>query len=161
MSDHLSRRAALGAVAVFLGATRAIARSRRGASPADGIHVDVSALRANDGDLIANWVEEELPAALDRSFSGRMPPSPVYVRIDYLTLGPNTGNTVHANSSPDNIVGVAFVRGAQIPVRATTNYDASPIDQTMIEQSNHDRVSRLVQGLAYWLPSEIEQGGVF
>jgi len=31
----------------------------------------------------------------------------------------------------------------------------SPIDQTMIEQSNHDRVSRLVQAIAYWIAVEV------
>ena len=76
------------------------------------------------------------------------------MRIDTLSLGPNTPASVHGGSSPDNIGGVAFVAGTQIPVRATTSYMASPVDQTMIEQSNHTRVSRLVQALAYWIASE-------
>ena len=83
--------------------------------------------------------------------------APLTVRIDYLTLGPNTGATVHGGSSPDNINGVAIVSGREIPVRATTTYQASPIDQTMVEQSNHARVSELTQALAYW----IAQGAFF
>ncbi len=66
-------------------------------------------------------------------------------------LGPNSGIGVHSSRSWDNINGVAVVGGAQIPVRATTTYLSSPTDQTMIEQSNHDRVLQLVQSLAYWI----------
>src|SRR5271165_5931414 len=120
-----------------------------------GIRVDVTALRENAGDPTAAWVEKELPGAIAHALAGRAPSGPVTVRIDYLTLGPNTGATVHGGSSPDNISGVAIIGGREIPIRATTSYMASPIDQTMIEQSNHDRVSALVRALAYWLPSEI------
>ncbi len=73
------------------------------------------------------------------------------VRIDYLTLGPNTGTMLHAAASLDNISGVAMIGGQPTPVRATTSYYTSPVDQTMIEQSNHDRVSQLTQALAYWI----------
>jgi hypothetical protein len=79
------------------------------------------------------------------------------VRIDYLTLGSNNGAGIHTNRSWDNISGVAIINGAQIPVRAQTNYNSSPIDQVMFEQSNHDRVSTLTQALAQW----IGQGSFF
>ena len=45
--------------------------------------------------------------------------------------------------------------GAKWPVRATTSYAASPIDQTMIEQSNHYRVSALAQALAFWIARDL------
>jgi hypothetical protein len=32
---------------------------------------------------------------------------------------------------------------------------SSPIDQTMIEQANHDRVSALAQALAYWVAPQL------
>jgi len=32
---------------------------------------------------------------------------------------------------------------------------ASPVDQTMIEQSNHERVAQLVHALAYWIAAEV------
>ena len=83
------------------------------------------------------------------------PRARLVVRIDTLTLGPNTPASVHGGSSPDNIGVVVIINGAQFPVRATTNYMVSPIDQTMIEQSNHDRVSRLVQAIAYWIAVEV------
>jgi hypothetical protein len=43
----------------------------------------------------------------------------------------------------------------QWPVRATTSYMTSAIDQTMIEQSNHYRVSQLVQALAFWISRDL------
>jgi hypothetical protein len=70
-------------------------------------------------------------------------------------LGPNTGATIHAGSSPDNIIGVATIGSVQWPVRATTSYAASQIDQTMIEQSNHYRVSQLVQALTFWIARDL------
>ena len=86
--------------------------------------------------------------------AGRKLPGRLIVRIDYLTLGPNTPASIHGGSSPDNISGVMFIGGAWIPVRATTSYMASPVDQTMIVQSNHERVAQLVQALAYWIAVE-------
>jgi hypothetical protein len=43
----------------------------------------------------------------------------------------------------------------QWPVRATTSYSASSIDQTTVEQSNHYRVSRLVQALVFWIARDL------
>ena len=77
------------------------------------------------------------------------------MRIDYLTLGSNTGATIHGGSSPDNIQGAAMLDGAQWPVRATTSYMASPIDQTMVEQSNHYRVTALAEALAFWIARDL------
>jgi hypothetical protein len=64
---------------------------------------------------------------------------------------------LHAASSLDNISGVAIIGGQQTPVQATSSYYSSPVDQTMIEQSNHDRVPQLTQVLAQW----IAQGAYF
>jgi hypothetical protein len=76
-------------------------------------------------------------------------------RVDYLTLGPNSGATIHGGSSPDNIQGVATIGNMQWPVRATTSDSATPIDQTMVEQSNHYRVSQLLQALAFWIARDL------
>jgi hypothetical protein len=156
---NVTRRAALatvGGLALIQALVLQSAFARRLAQPG-GIRVDVTPLRENAGDPTAAWVERELPAALARSMAGHVPRGGLVVRIDYLTLGPNNGAAIHSNSSWDNINGVAIVNGAQIPIRATTSYLSSPIDQTMIEQSNHDRVSALVQALAQW----IGQGAFF
>lgn len=121
------------------------------------IRVDVAPLRANAGDPTATWVEQELPRRLAQALAGRLTPrgGVLTVRIDYLTLGPNTGATIHGGSSPDNIQGAATIGGVQWPVRATTSYAASPIDQTRIEQSNHARVSALTQALAFWIARDL------
>jgi hypothetical protein len=39
----------------------------------------------------------------------------------------------------------------EMPVRATSSYYPMTSDQTMIEQSNRDRVRQLTQALAYWI----------
>src|SRR5947199_903257 len=155
--DTPRRAAALMIATAFVNAGSALAARRRAVTAGGGgIRVDVGPLRAHAGDPTATWVEWELPGALARSLAGRVPPGGLTVRVEYLMLGPNTGATIHGGSSPDNIVGVAIVGGREIPVRAVTTYMASPIDQTMIEQSNHERVSRLVQALAGWIPNEIQ-----
>jgi hypothetical protein len=72
------------------------------------------------------------------------------VRIDYLEFGP-----IKDSWAWDNIGGVATIGGERQPVRATTRHQTSPIDQTMIEQSNHYRVTQLVQALTFWLAAHL------
>jgi hypothetical protein len=117
------------------------------------IHVDVQPLRANAGDPTATWVQEDLTGQLAQALAGRMMRggAPLTVRIDYLTLGPQTGEMLHAGASLDNIQGVAVIGGKETPIRATTSYYTTPVDQTMIERSNRDRVAQLTQALAYWI----------
>jgi hypothetical protein len=114
--------------------------------------VDVSPLRANAGDPTAAWVEQELPDQLAKAMAGRMTPKggTLVVRIDYLTLGPTKESWAW-----DNISGVATIGGVHRPAQATTRYQVSPIDQAMIEQSNHYRVTQLVQALAFWLAKDL------
>jgi hypothetical protein len=117
------------------------------------VRVDVSPLRANAGDPTAAWVQQELSIQLAQALAGRTARNgaPLIVRIDYLTLGPNTGTMLHAAATLDNINGVAIIGGQQTPVRATTSFYTTPIAQTMIEQSNHGRVSQLTQALTFWI----------
>jgi hypothetical protein len=131
-----TRRAVIAACAAL--AVAGHAALAQSGQPVRNIRVDVAPLRANAGDPTAAWVEQELPRRLAQALAGRLTPrgGTLTVRIDYVTLGPNTGATIHGGSSPDNIQGMAMLDGVQWPVRATSSYDASPIDQTMIEQSN-------------------------
>jgi hypothetical protein len=156
MSGHsFTRRAVIAASATFAVAGHlALAQSGRAVG---NIRVDVAPLRANAGEPTATWVEQELPRRLARALAGRLTPKggTLTVRIDYLTLGPNTGATIHGGSSPDNIQGVAMLDGVQWPVRATSTYAASPIDQTMVEQSNHYRVAQLAEALAFWIARDV------
>jgi hypothetical protein len=158
-TPELDRRAAIaacGAFALVASTASKPALAQRGLAVRN-IRVDVAPLRANAGEPTASWVEHELTRALARALAGRLTPQggALTVRIDYLTLGPNTGATIHGGSSPDNISGVAMLDGAQWPVRATTSYSASPIDQTMVEQSNHYRVSQLAEALAFWIARDL------
>src|SRR5271169_5907006 len=116
-----TRRAVIAASAALAVAGHALAQSGQ---PVRNIRVDVAPLRANAGDPTATWVEQELPRRLAQALAGRLTPrgGTLTVRIDYLTLGPNTGATVHGGSSPDNIIGVATIGSVQWPVRATTSY---------------------------------------
>ncbi len=156
----LSRRAlaasVVSALAVALAAQPGLAQS---GVQIGNIRVDVSPLRANAGDPTATWVQQELPAELARALAGRRAPNGagLVVRIDYLSLGSSSGGVGPHGSTPDNISGVASIGGVQTPVRAAAYHYPSPVDQTMIEQSNRARVSQLTQALAYW----IGQGAFF
>ena len=155
MSAHeIARRAVIAGCGAFalvpmVAAGGALAQQRPAARD---IRVDVSPLRANVGDPTAAWVEQELPRRLAQALASRLTPrgGTLVVRIDDLALGPNKDS-----SARDNIGGVATIGGVQWPVRATAKYRASPVDQTMIAQSNHDRISQLVQALAYWIARDL------
>ena len=127
----------------------ALAQSRLGVGD---LRVDLAPLRANAGDPTADWVEQELPRQLAQALSGRLTPkgATLVVRIDSLTIGPNKDDRAW-----DNISGVAMVGSVQRPVRATSRYWASAIDQALIEQSNHARVSAVVRALAFWIARDV------
>ena len=148
-----TRRAAIvacGAVAlVTMGGGVALAQSRLAVG---AIRVDVAPLRANAGDPTATWVEQELPRQLAEAMSGRLTSkgATLVVRIDSLTIGPNKDSRAW-----DNISGVAIIGGVARPVRAISRYWASAIDQALIEQSNHARVSAVVRALAFWIARDV------
>jgi hypothetical protein len=148
----LMRRA--GVVATFAFLTSAACQSALAQSglPIRNIQVDVAPLRANAGDPTASWVQQGLPDQLARTLAGRMTAQggTLVVRIDYVTLG-----AIKDSSARDNISGVATIGGVQWPVRATTKYQASAIDQTLVERSNRERVAQLVQTLTYWLARDL------
>ena len=143
--------AACGAFALLAAVAwqNAVAQSR---PPIRNIQVDVGPLRANVGDPTASWVQQGLPDQLAQALAGRMTAQggTLVVRIDYVTLG-----SIKHSSAWDNISGVAMIGGVQWPVRATARYQASAIDQAMFEESNHRRVTQLVQALTYWLARDL------
>ena len=154
VSRILDRAARVALSALALGVT-ALSQDAHAGSAATfrDIRVDVQPLRANAGDPTATWVQQDLPGQLAQALAGRMARdgAPLTIRIDYLTLGPPTGEMLHASASLDNIQGVAVINGQERPIRATTSYYTNPIDQTMIERSNRERVAQLTQALAYWI----------
>jgi hypothetical protein len=62
-----------------------------------------------------------------------------------------TSTSQSAGSSYDNVEGVATIDNAETPVRATSTYYPMPVDKTMVDQSNRDRISQLTEALAYWI----------
>lgn len=150
----LIRRAAIAACGAFglFGAVACQNALAQPGLPIRNIQVDVTPLRATVGEPTASWVQESLPDQLAKALAGRMSPkgSTLVVRINSLTLGPNKDSRAW-----DNIGGVAIIGGVRRPVRATSRYWASAIDQTMFEESNRQRVTQLVQTLAYWLARDL------
>ena len=148
------RRVAIAACGAFalLGAVASQNALAQSGLPIRNIQVDVAPLRASVGDPTASWVQQTLPGQLAKAFAGRMSPkgSTLVVRIDSLSLGPNKDSRAW-----DNIGGVATIGGVQRPVRATSRYWASAVDQTQFEASNRQRVTLLVQALAYWLARDL------
>ena len=140
-----------GAVALLAGSAwqSAIAQPR---FPIRNVQVDVAPLRANVGDPTASWVQQELPGQLAQALAGRMTPrgGTLIVRIDTLTLGARKHDWAW-----DNIGGVATIGGVQWPLRAASRYQVSAIDQALVEQANRQRVTELVQALAYWLARDL------
>ena len=148
---HFTSRAAL-AVTLACGLLTAIVSNPVAARPGPGgVRVDVGPLLANSGEPTAAWVAHELPGAIEAALVGSgQAGAPVSVRIDFVLLGPNSGGVGPAGSSPDQMIGEVSVGGVTRPLRATTYYYPSAVDNVMIEQSNHLRVSRLVQAFADW-----------
>jgi hypothetical protein len=112
-----------------------------------GISVDVAPLRTNALDPTAAWVAHAVPAVLAQALveAGR-PGAPTSVRIDYVALGPNTGNAGGpAGSTPDQMIGTVIEDGVAKPLRALTWYYPSATDLVTIEESNYDRLLQLSQ----------------
>ena len=151
----MTRRAALAFFAANAAAAVVPGRALAKRSPG-GIRVDVTPLRENSGDPTAAWVERLLPGALAQALASRGVAAPsVTVRVDYVMLGPSTGSGGPAGSSPDQMVGEIIVGGVARPLRATTWYYPSPVDQALIEQSNFYRVQNVVRAFAFWAAQEI------
>jgi len=155
MSFVLNRRAALAALglcAVGLGFGPAKARPRPAEHASGGIWVDVGPLRANGGGTLAQWVEQTLPGALAQAMaSAGQGGVSVTARIEYVLLGPSSGGVGPAGSSPDQMIGDYTINGVTRPLRASTWYYPSSVDQTMIEQTNFLRVQQLSQAFASWV----------
>ena len=152
---RISVHAALAASLALAFSIAAFSQDALAQSPSTfrDVRVDVQPLRANAGDPTATWVQQDLTSQLAQALAGRIGHDgpPLTVRIDYLTLGPQTGEMLHAGASLDNILGVAVIGGQETPIRATSSYYSTPVDQTMIEVSNRERVSQLTQALTYWI----------
>ena len=160
----LTRRVVLSAVAGL--ALAPVAALAQPAVRFRSIQVDVGPLRAISGDPTAAWVEEALPGLLAQALGPYMAPGDrrgavLIAQIDFLYLGPSSGQPGMLGSSQDTIAGVLIVHGprgtvpAETPLRATSDYYPSAIDQPLWVQSNHDRIVALAQNFAQWTPRQL------
>jgi len=150
----MTRRATLAsfAAALSLAALPGMARPRQAEG---GVRVDVTPLLENSGNPTAAWVARLLPQAMAEALAGRgAAGASITVRVDYVMLGPSQGGVGPAGSSPDQMIGDVMVNGVSHPLRATSYYYPSAVDQGMIEQSNYYRVEQLVRVFAYWAAQE-------
>jgi hypothetical protein len=148
----LMRRAGVAATFAFLTSAAYQGALAQSGPPIRNIRVDVAPLRSNVGEPTASWVQQGLPDQLAQALAGRMTAQggTLVVRIDYVTLG-----AIKDSWAWDNIGGVAMIGNVQLPLRATARYQVSAIDQALVEQSNRQRVTQLVQALAYWLARDL------
>jgi len=143
----LSRRAALAAIGGLAASQRAAIRSAQaGPGSIRGVRVDVSPLLQPT----AGWVAQTLPPAIAEALAatGRSGTG-VSLRINYVILGPSQGG--ECGPGKDQMVGVVTTGGVEWPLVASTTYYPSPVDNTMIEKSNYDRISQLSLAFAFWV----------
>jgi hypothetical protein len=149
----LTRRTTL-AVLIALSGFPALAARRAVAPPGPfgGVRVNVAPLLANSGEPTAGWVAQTLPGAISQALAatGHSGVS-VAVTIEYVILGPNQGGVGPTGASQDQMIGTVTINGVESPLRASAFYYPSPVDNTMIAQSNYDRVYQLSQAFAYWV----------
>ena len=164
----LTRRAALVGFGAFASSglggcnTTQVPAVQTGAAPVAvsgyriaSIAVDTAPLVAQSGNPTAQWAQDALPGALAQAFAGHMAPGDpgggtLSVTINSIFLG-NGGP-----ANPDIMTGVATLSGGGAParttrLRATATYIPMPIDQTLVEQALHGRVTALSRAFAYWL----------
>ncbi len=164
----LTRRAALAALGAVVLPTMDGVRSSK-AQPGlriRGIKVDVSPIRASMGDPTAAWVEQALPGALAQALAPYMAPgdrnaATLVARIDLLYLGPSSGGPGPFGSVQDTISGSLLLKGprgavlSNTPLRATSSYYRTPVDQALVERALEGRVTALTQAFAGWAPREL------
>ncbi|HZZ63126.1 MAG TPA: hypothetical protein VFE63_18490 [Roseiarcus sp.] len=150
---ELTRRSALAALVAFAGSPAVAARRAVApAGPFGGVRVNVAPLLANSGEPTAGWVAQTLLPAISQALaSAGRSGAGVAVTIEYVILGPNQGGVGPTGASQDQMIGTVAINGVERPLRASSFYYPSPVDNTMIAQSNYDRVYQLSQAFAYWV----------
>ena len=121
------------------------------------IEVNTAPLLAQSGNPTASWAQQALPVQLAQTLASRMAPgdpgaATLTVSVDSIYLGQG------GPADPDSMKGMATLSGSvarQIKLRATSTYIPSPVDQTLVEQALHGRVSELSQSFAYRLKSKL------
>lgn len=166
----VTRRAALTALtalgAAFAAPAFALAALPNGSFSA--IRIDVSPLRKNGDDQVADWVAAVLPAALHQSFASYLTPGArgaptLVVRIDQVIIGPQHSGGFGGNpvqDAIDGVEGVGIVVGpggreiASYPLYSAVGADAY-INMPYQLDITRRRVETAAQSFAQWLPGKM------
>lgn len=164
----LGLRIALGALAALGAAALADDSSALAQGPVRirAVQVDVGPLRASVGDPTAAWVAQSMPQALAQALGANYAPgdhngATLIVRPATVYLCPSSGGAGLWGSCPDTMEGDIIVKGprggvvSETPLRATSSYYPSPVDQPLRVESNHNRITLLAQAFAGWTPRQL------
>ena len=166
----VTRRAALTALTA-LGAFAAAPGIAMAAVPNgsfSSIRIDLTPLRKNGDDEVADWVAAVLPAALHQSFASYLTPgargAPTLVaRIDQVIIGPSHSGGFGGNPVQDAIDGIEGVgivvgpRGQEIasyPLYSAVGADTY-INMPYQLDITRRRVETVAQSFAQWLPGKM------
>ncbi|RBP09202.1 hypothetical protein DFR50_12239 [Roseiarcus fermentans] len=118
--------------------------------------VDTTPLVGQSGNPTAQWAQDALPGALAQALSSHMAPGDpsggtLSVVVNSIYLGGG------GPADPDRMRGVATFNGQQIPIRTTSTWISSPVDNALVEQSNQNRVNALAVSFAYLLKKKLRR----
>ena len=129
------------------------------------IKVDVSGVRESGDPISADWIAEELPADLQKTFASYLAPgdprAPVLLaRIDLVTLGTEgSGGGLNSTQAVDYIQGAGVVLGpggrqiAAYPFFSAVH--AYPAEDSAGGVSGRTRISNLALSFANFLPGKM------
>lgn len=136
-----------------------------GAARFRAIKVDVSGVRESGDAISAEWIAEELPEDLSKTFAAYLAPGDPHAptllaRIDLVTLGTGgSGGGINSTQAVDYIKGAGVVNGpggrqlASNPMFSAVH--AHPDDETANGVSGRTRISNLALSFANWLPGQM------
>jgi len=166
-SQLVSRRSAIVALAAAV-ACPVLARGEQLPASAPrfrAIKVDVSGVRESGDPISAEWVAQELPEDLRKTFARYLAPgdsrAPILLaRIDLVTLGTEgSGGGVNSTQAVDYIQGAGVVLGpggrqiASYPFFSAVH--AYPAEDSASGVSGRTRVSNLALSFANFLPGKM------
>jgi hypothetical protein len=164
-ASQITRRSALTALAGMLAApTLAHALGGPAATRFRAIVVDVGPMRAKGDMITADWIAQDLPGLLRKSFAANLAPgdrnAPVLLaRVDLVTLGiPGSGGggIFAGNTAIDYIQGAGIVGGrggAVYPLLSSLQSYPQMPDPTGFQ--GRQRVDNLAASFAQWLPGQM------
>jgi hypothetical protein len=129
------------------------------------IKVDVTGVRESGDATSAEWIAEELPADLRKTFAAYLAPGDpraptLLARVDLVTLGTGgSGGGINSTQAVDYIKGAGVVIGpggrelASYPFFSAVH--AYPDDEAANGVSGRTRISNLALSFANWLPGQM------